>query len=71
MMALDPAKQGPIPPHWLPYAMVDDCDATLEKVARLGGNVFVPGTTIENVGRFAVFCDPTGATIAMIQLEGK
>lgn len=55
------------PPMWLPYVKVPDADATAAKAAALGGTVVVPPTDIPNIGRFAVFADPTGATIALLQ----
>jgi len=66
-MKLDPAW-GPVPPHWLVYFMVDDCDAGTAKAASLGGSVRVPPMTIEKVGRFAVLADPSGAVFAIIRL---
>src|SRR5262245_47795767 len=67
MMQISP-QMGPIPPNWLPYFMVDDCDATVEKVKAGGGKVHVPPTDIQNVGRFAVLGDPQGAGFAIIKL---
>jgi len=68
MMEMTP-QHGESPPHWLPYVMVDDCDATVERVKQHGGQVFVPPTSIPKVGRFSVFMDPTGAVLAVIRLE--
>jgi hypothetical protein len=67
-LKLDPAW-GPVPPHWLVYFMVDDCDASAAKTASLGGSVRVPPMDIPNVGRFAVLADPTGAAFAIIRLK--
>jgi predicted enzyme related to lactoylglutathione lyase len=36
MIAIDP-QWGPMPPHWLPYFMVSDCDASLARATELGG----------------------------------
>lgn len=52
---------------WLPYVQVDNCDSLCERATRLGGKVMVPGTDIPNVGRFACWMDPQGASIAVIQ----
>jgi predicted enzyme related to lactoylglutathione lyase len=68
MMALTP-QHGDAPPNWLPYVMVEDCAVSAGKVAELGGQIIVPATHIPNVGDFAVFADPTGAVLAIIQLE--
>jgi predicted enzyme related to lactoylglutathione lyase len=67
MMAMTP-HHGDAPPHWMPYVMVDDCDAIARKVAELGGTTYVPPTDIPNVGRFTVFADPAGAALAAIKL---
>jgi predicted enzyme related to lactoylglutathione lyase len=55
-----------IPPHWLPYFSVSDCDATAVKAKELGGSLRLPATTIEE-GRFAVLADPQGAGFAIFQ----
>ncbi len=58
-----------IPPHWMVYFAVADCDATAEKVKELGGKVCVPPTDIPNVGRFSVVNDPQGAVFSVITLK--
>jgi len=62
------APEG-VPAFWLPYFMVDDCDATVQKSSAGGGSVHVPPMNIPNVGRFAVLTDPQGASFAVIKLE--
>jgi uncharacterized protein len=52
------------PPHWLAYVVVDDVQATVDAVKNHGGKVYMPTTTMENVGTFAVVADPLGATFA-------
>jgi predicted enzyme related to lactoylglutathione lyase len=69
MMAMT-EQHGDAPPHWLPYVMVEDCNASAAKAGELGAQTFVPPMDIPNVGRFAVFADPTGAALAIIQLCG-
>jgi predicted enzyme related to lactoylglutathione lyase len=69
MMEIPSAQRAFRPAHWLPYAMVEDCDATMAKAGKLGAKVLMPARDIEHVGRFAVLADPTGATIAVIKLE--
>ena len=64
-------EMGPVPPHWLTYIAVDDCDATVSKATELGGSVMMPGMDIEGVGRFALLQDPAGATFAVITLDPK
>lgn len=53
---------------WLPYVQVDGTDALSERAARLGAKVMVQPTDIPNVGRFACWSDPQGASIAVIQM---
>jgi len=67
MMAMTP-QHGAAPAHWMPYVMVDDADQIARRVSELGGQIFVPPMTIENVGRFTVFADPAGAVLAAIKL---
>jgi len=62
------AQQGPVPPHWLIYFTVDDCDGDAQRTKALGGKVIVPPMDIPKVGRFAVLADPAGATFAIIKL---
>ncbi len=62
-----PEWQG-IPPHWMIYVTVADCDERAAKVKELGGNVCVPPTDIPNVGRFAVVDDPQGATFSIVKM---
>jgi predicted enzyme related to lactoylglutathione lyase len=57
-----------IPPYWMPYFAVEDCDATASQAEKLGGKVTVPPSDIPNIGRFAVLQDPTGATFSIIKL---
>jgi predicted enzyme related to lactoylglutathione lyase len=59
---------GEVPPNWLPYFAVADCDKTVEKAQQLCGEVVRPPTDVPNVGRFAILRDPQGATFAIIKL---
>ena len=60
-----------IPDHWLPYALVGDCDDAAGRAVRLGGIVIAPPIDLEQVGRFAVLQDPGGAHIAVIRLDAR
>lgn len=59
---------GELPPHWMGYVAVADCDATAEQAKALGGAVCHPPTDIPNIGRFAVLQDPQGAVFSVIKL---
>jgi predicted enzyme related to lactoylglutathione lyase len=66
MGPMDPAE---VPPHWLAYFAVEDCDATVEKATKAGATVLSPPMTIP-AGRFAVVADPQGAVFAVISVGG-
>lgn len=61
-----PPQAAEIPPHWGSYVTVDDVDATAKKAEELGAQICLPPTDIPTVGRFCVFRDPQGASIAII-----
>lgn len=67
LMAITP-EMGPVPPNWLTYITVTDCDAAVEKTKELGGKVPAGPMDIPDIGRFAVLQDPTGAVFAVIKL---
>lgn len=67
-MYTPPPEMGNIPPHWLVYFAVDDCDAKVEKAGSLGGGTLAPAMDI-SVGRFAIIRDPQGAAFAIIKLN--
>ena len=52
------------PPNWIGYVAVDDVAATVAAVQKQGGKVYMPTTTMANVGTFAVVADPSGAAFA-------
>jgi predicted enzyme related to lactoylglutathione lyase len=56
-----------VPPHWMLYFMVTDCDAATSKAKDLGARVYMPPMTIEKVGRMSVVADPQGAAFATFQ----
>ena len=63
---LGPAM-NPGPPYWTSYITVADADATIAKVKDAGGMVFVEPMDVLDVGRMAMFADPTGAALAVWQ----
>jgi len=68
MLAITP-EMGNIPPNWLVYFAVDDCDAKVQKATELGAAVMKPADDIPGVGRFAILTDPQGAAFAIIKTE--
>lgn len=68
MFAIQP-EMGNIPPHWLVYFAVDDCNARTQKANDLGAKTLKPPDDIPGIGRFSVLMDPQGAAFALIKLE--
>jgi predicted enzyme related to lactoylglutathione lyase len=55
-----------VPPYVTVYVHVADLDATLAKVAELGGCMVKPPAPIPGVGSFALFRDPEGNVIGLL-----
>jgi predicted enzyme related to lactoylglutathione lyase len=55
------------PTAWTTYVSVADADAAVAKAKDAGAAVFVEPMDVMDVGRMAVFADPTGAAIAVWQ----
>ena len=53
--------------YWLAYFAVEDTDAAAAKAMELGAGVILPPESMENVGRYAVLTDPTGAAFGLHQ----
>ncbi|MBK9168087.1 MAG: VOC family protein [Bryobacterales bacterium] len=68
MVQMD-AQWGDMPPHWMAYFQVADCDAAAAQAGALGAKIGVPPTDIPPVGRFAVVADPQGAHFSVIKLN--
>lgn len=61
------AMQSPMPgSFWLSWVQVDDVDATLGRVQRLGGQALTGLMNVEGVGRMAVVQDSTGGAFGII-----
>ena len=66
LMALPPdAGRMGATPRWVGYVAVDDIDAAVEQLRRLGGSVFVPPTG-SNIGRVSIVADPQTANFGMV-----
>ena len=68
MMQKPPMLPAEVPPFWGVYFTVTDTDATIDKVASLGGSTMMGPMDIEP-GRMAVVADPTGAAFSVITLN--
>ncbi len=53
-------------PRWMGYVVVNDVDATADRIKRLGGAVYVPPTN-SNIGRISVVADPQTATLGLVK----
>lgn len=49
------------------YAQVDDLQATLDRVERLGGKAVLPPTQVPGGPRIAMFTDPTGNITGLME----
>ena len=57
-----------MPPSWMVYFAVEDCDASTARARELGAQVHVTPADIPGVGRFAMMADPQGAMFSIITL---
>lgn len=55
------------PTAWMTYVSVADADETAGKVKASGGNAIVDPMDVMDLGRMAVFSDPTGAVFGVWQ----
>ena len=69
MMPMGEEFPPEVPPHWLVYFAVADCDASAALVTELGGQIHVPPSDIPMVGRFALCQDPQGAMFSLMALD--
>jgi uncharacterized protein len=56
--------------RWMGYVSVDNAEAAVGQLKRLGGAVYVPPTD-SNIGRISVVADPQTATLALIEGLGS
>jgi len=70
MMAKPPHMPPGTPSFWLPYFLVTDVDATVEKAKAGGAQVHFGPQDLPGTGRFAVLADPQGAAFAVFATRG-
>lgn len=56
-----------IPPHWVPYFEVADCQAAVDTAQRLGGKAPYGAFGMEGVGKLAVIDDPQQVRFMIIE----
>jgi predicted enzyme related to lactoylglutathione lyase len=59
--------QGPVPPNWLTYVVVEKIEPSCEKAAKLGGKVMMPAMPVPGIGRIAVIVDDQGAALGLFE----
>ena len=62
-----PQMQGGPPPAWTTYFAVADADTVAGLVSEAGGTVIAEPMDVGDLGRMAVFTDPTGAAFGVWQ----
>lgn len=62
-----PLMQEGQPSAWSTYVAVEDADATAQAITEAGGTVIAEPMDVMDLGRMAVFTDPTGAFIGIWQ----
>jgi predicted enzyme related to lactoylglutathione lyase len=55
------------PSAWTSYISVEDADATVERAKKAGAAVVLEPMDVVDIGRMAIFVDPTGAAIGVWQ----
>lgn len=61
-----PGKKWDIPPHWMPYFKVRDCEETLRRAEALTARVLSRPDDLHTFGQFAVARDPQGAYFSIL-----
>jgi predicted enzyme related to lactoylglutathione lyase len=62
-----PLQMPQQPPAWTSYVLVEDADATTQKVKEAGGAVFAEPFDVMEEGRMAIIADPSGAALGLWQ----
>jgi predicted enzyme related to lactoylglutathione lyase len=67
MVHMDEEWPADVPPRWVVYFAVTDCDEAAARATELGGRVTVPPADAPP-GRLAILTDPQGAAFTIIRL---
>ncbi len=62
--------QGPVPPNWLTFVVVEKIEPSCDKAGALGGKVMMPAMAVPGIGRIAVILDPLGAALGLFEPGG-
>jgi len=63
---VDKLPKGQKTPMWVPYVQVDNADDVVKKAKAAKAKIVIKPMDIANVGRVAVFTDPTGGTLGVV-----
>ena len=58
-----------VPVAWSVYIQVEDLDAAIAKLVKLGGKVWKERTEVPDMGWFAIASDPQGANFGLWQAK--
>ena len=64
-----PSPMKQLPPSWLTYFRVSNCDKSVAKVKQLGGRILMGTTPVPGMCKFAVVKDPKGAAFGLLEPE--
>ena len=62
-------EMGEIPPNWMVYFSVEECDQSVERAKKMGATVLAPPMDIPDIGRMAMLLDGQQAAFSVIKLE--
>lgn len=65
MSPMMPGVPEQVSAFWNAYVLVEDLDATLDRVLPAHGSVSMPAMDVMNEGRMAMVTDPSGATVGL------
>ncbi len=57
------------PSYWIAYVLVDDAVVSTDRARSLGATICKEVTEIPGIGWFSIITDPTGATLALWQMN--
>jgi hypothetical protein len=62
-------EMGDMPPNWMVYFSVKECDGTVERAKKMGATLLAPPMDIPDIGRMAALMDPQHTAFSVIKLE--
>lgn len=65
------SKHKNMPPHWLIYFNVNDCDKSTKLAVENGAKLVYSPTNVKGAGRLSVMSDAEGAVFALIKYDPK